>query len=506
MKSMENMNGVAHVGDYNIIKIFKNRVEDLRIMNKSKNTKNHQNRIVNGVHLYGHADDYIPPKEENLLKKLEWFRDQKLGIFFHFGLYSEIGGLVSWMLSDEDKAWSYHDLNWDDPKECQKQYKQLNRSFNPIRMRPDEWAQIAKLSGMKYLIMTTKHHDGFCLWDTRLTDYKVTSKECPFSQHKYADIIKNVFEAFRKEDMGLAAYFSKADWSSPYYWNPTFAKQETSRHANYDVDKHPELWKKFVEFTHDQIMELVDGYGPFDILWLDAGWVCPQTGEDIALDKLAAKARAVIPDLLFVDRTVGGAWENYFTPEGIVPEHVLDIPWESCITLDQGGWGYTYEPNYKSQKEVIHLLIEIVAKGGNLALGVGPQPDGRIPQEATKLLLGLGKWLQINGEAIYKTRVCAPYFIKPWAFTKNEKYIYAIRMNQPQEDFRSIQWNIPLDQTAFEGSSCIVKKVTLLSNGCSLNFKQINNELHIIMTENMWTAAMDDATVFRLEFALSQEQ
>ena len=477
-------------------------------MSEVAKKKSSQSEIADrGIHPYGRAEDWVIPCDKEVLQKTEWFRDQKLGLFLHFGLYTQIGGLVSWMLSDEDKEWSYRDFTWDDPKKCQQQYKNLNRSFNPIRLQPDEWAQIAQDAGVKYLIMTTKHHDGFCLFDTQQTEYKVTDEQCPFSLHPYADVIKHVFEAFRRKQMGIMAYFSKADWASPYYWNPETMQGETSRHANYDTDKKPELWNKFVEYTHAQMMELVDGYGPFDGFWLDAGWVNAREGEDIRLEKIASEARKKIPGLLFVDRTVGGALENYLTPECTVPPVPMDVPWESCITLerDEGGWGYTYAQNYKSAREILHLLIEIVAKGGNLALGVGPQPDGRLPQKAVGILMQLGQWLRLNGESIYNTRICAPHIKDAWAFTKNETHLFAIRLIKESEEACTIKWLIPLKAQEEILQEKKVQSITLLHNQKPVSFEQCNDGIYLQMKEYQFLVGGLAACAFKIELLQEKE-
>ena len=404
-----------------------------------------QPAVVDGVHGYGREEDWVAPTDPLVLKHLEWYRDQKVGIFFHFGLYSQIGCVESWLLSDKDKKWSYKDLTWDSPKECQRQYKRLNRSFNPIRLVPEQWARTVRECGMRYIILTTKHHDGFCLWDTAYTQYKTTAPECPFSEHKHANIVKSVFNAFRAEGIPTIAYFSKADWSSPYYWNPEMADDRpTDRQANYDTRLHPELWEKFVDFTHNQVMELVEHYGPLEALWFDGGWVNPRRHEDLHMDALMEKARRVTPGLLVCDRAVGGPNENFLTPECTIPEKPMTVPWESCVVLDEkAGWGYSYERGGRSPREITHMLIEVVAKGGNLAIGVGPQPDGRLPADSMDTLKQLGAWLAIYGDALFETRICAPYQAGAWSFTQKAGTVYAIRCLGESETPEGLDWTIP---------------------------------------------------------------
>jgi alpha-L-fucosidase len=447
--------------------------------------------VDEGVHTYGREEEWIEPGEPLLRERLEWFRDQKLGIFMHFGLYSQIGSIESWPLSDDGSCWTYADLTWDDPKECQRQYKRLNRSFNPIRFRPDEWADISKECGFKYFILTTKHHDGFCLWDTSQTQYKVTGEACPFAEHKYADICRHAFNAFRDKGLAISAYFSKADWNSSCYWAPELQEgKPTSNRVNYSIKEHPELWEKFVHYTHAQVMELVEDYGPIDVLWLDAGWVNAAHGEDIKLGLLAEKARKIQPGLLFADRTVGGPLENILTPECTVPEKPMNVPWESCITLDKKGWGYKFEHDYMTSRELVHLLIEIVSKGGNLALGVGPQPDGRLAAEAVDILEGMGAWLRVYGEAIYGTRICEPYSEGQWSFTKKGDVCYAIRRINTDESVDKIDWTIPFKQG--------VKGIEEVGFNKEVEFEIIETGVRLKTMTGLLEGTLPIAVVFRM--------
>lgn len=168
-----------------------------------------QEIVSQGVHNYSAAETYVCPTDPAVLQQLEWFRDQKLALMMHFGLYCQPGMVASWALSDKDSDWSRHQVNWTDGETFKKQYFSLNRSFNPVRFQPEEWAQMAEDCGFRYLLLTTKHHDGFCLWDTKYTDYKTTAEDCPFHEHKNADIVKSMFDAFRAKGIGIGAYFPK---------------------------------------------------------------------------------------------------------------------------------------------------------------------------------------------------------------------------------------------------------------------------------------------------------
>ena len=179
--------------------------------------------VNQGVHNYSTKDRYVWPTDPAVLQKLEWFQDQKLGLMMHWGAYSQLGIVESWALSDQDADWSRKCIDWEvTGEDFKKQYFDLNKTFNPIRFEPEKWADIAKNAGVKYLLFTTKHHDGFCMWDTKYSDYKITAEDCPFHTNHYADICAHLFEAFRKKDMGVIAYFSKADWHIDSYWSENY--------------------------------------------------------------------------------------------------------------------------------------------------------------------------------------------------------------------------------------------------------------------------------------------
>ena len=428
-----------------------------------------QDMVEAGVHNYSREESYVYPTDRAVKDKLEWFMDQKLALMMHWGAYSQIGVVESWALSDEDGDWSRTEIDWtDDKEEFKKQYFSLNKTFNPIRFQPDKWAKAAADAGFKYFIFTTKHHDGFCMWDTKYTDYKVTGQECPYREGAHADICRDLFDEMRKNGLGITAYFSKADWHCPDYWNEKYERGTmTWRGPSYDPAKYPEVWKRFEEYTHNQIHELADNYGPIDAFWFDAGWVCEREGEDIHLGDLMDKVREKHPGVLSVDRTIGGKYENYVTPEQCVPEKPLMIPWESCITMGTS-FSFKYEDEYKSPREIICLLTDIVAKGGNLALNVGPQPDGRLPQGALKTMEGMGKWLSQYGEAIYGTRVCAPYKVDNVCFTqkKGDGAVYAIKQYREEKSVPETDIFIPKCEKED------VKEIYDLYTGGSVSFKK----------------------------------
>ncbi|MCB9881418.1 MAG: alpha-L-fucosidase [Planctomycetes bacterium] len=364
-------------------------------------------------------EHYVRPEDPQVLEKLAWWRDQKLGLILHWGTYSQWGIVESWSLCSEDEPWCRRPI--DDYGEYKRRYEALKGSFDPVRFDPDRWAEAARDAGMRYVVFTTKHHDGFCMFDTRLTTYRITDPGCPFHHDPRADVTREVFRAFRTRGLGIGAYFSKPDWHSDTYWWRRFATPD--RHVNYDPARYPERWKAFQDFTHGQIEELMTGYGQVDILWLDGAWVRPFANmpdeyvawakkdtrdQDVDMDRIGAMARRHQPGILVVDRWVSGRWENYLTPEQKVPDTALEAPWESCVTMGRS-WSYTPDDRMKSVRELVHLLIGVVAKGGNLLLGVGVDAQGELPPDAYERMRGLGAWLDVNGPAIYGTRPVEPY-------------------------------------------------------------------------------------------------
>lgn len=446
--------------------------------------------VVDGIHGFSSEEDYVQPDNPLLQERLKWFQDQKLGLMMHWGPYSHLSTDASWVLCDYEAEWSRKCVDWDvDAATLKQQYFAANKIFNPIRFQPERWAELAAESGFKYLTFTTKHHDGFCMWDTKTTDYRITGDDCPFHAHRYADICKHVFDAFRAKGLGISAYFSKADWHTPLYWAPGMLEGEVMhRGSSYNPAQHPELWEQFVQFTHEQIMELMTQYGRIEMLWLDGGWVSAQNRQDIRLGEVVEHAREVQPWLLAVDRTVGGSYENIITPEQTLPEKPLHIPWESCITMSKS-WGFKYEDEYKSTRQLIHYLIEVVAKGGNLLLNVGPQPDGRLPRAAIERMQEMGAWLQVHGEAIYGTRICAPYVQDNCYFTQKGDTQYAMYLYAEDDSARNeIVIPVTLD----------VQQIDLIGVADKLSFERIERAVCVTLPESDSQAPAPIAHVFRI--------
>ena len=430
---------------------------------------------------------YEWPKDALVRNKLEAWRDLKFGMIIHWGIYAQAGVIESWSLVSEE--WISRDSTADYAK-YKEWYWNLSNQFNPRRFNPEQWAGAAKNAGMRYVVFTTKHHDGFNMFDTRQTDYKITNG--PFGDHPRANVAYHVFDAFRKQGMMIGAYYSKPDWHSEYYWWPKYATPD--RNNNYDIRLYPWRWNQFKKFTFNQISELMTDYGTIDILWLDGGWVrplqtvtdevrswgarIPEWSQDIDVDKVAQMAREKQPGLLVVDRTVHGANENYLTPEQNVPKTKLDYPWESCITLGNA-WSYVPNDRFKSSASVIHLLAEIVAKGGSLLLGVGPDPEGTLNEIQIARLNEIGEWLKVNGEAIYGTRTTEVYTDDKNFFTKGKRaetfVIVPLEEGKVVPSEISWRYNIPV-----KGSL-----VKLLMNGKKVEWKTKGDTVKVVLPHDI---------------------
>lgn len=419
------------------------------------------------VHQQSNTEDYVWPTDPQVLTKLKHWQDQKFGVLMHWGLYSVPGIVESWSICSEDWIVRERKPTYEEDKAW---YWSQKDSLNPVNFDPSKWADVMKKAGMKYMIFTTKHHDGFCMFDTKYTDFSIAHG--PFGKDPRHNIAKEVFNAYRNKGFMIGCYFSKPDWHSKWFWNPYYATP--NRRINYKKQQHPDWWQNYRKFTQNQLNELTTDYGNIDILWLDGGWI---TGDEIGLDTILVDARKRNPGMISVDRTIRGKNENYQTPEQGIPAKQLDIPWESCITLSHA-WGWTPNAKFKSPNKVIGILSEIVAKGGCLALGVGPKADGTLQPEVVNSLLRIGSWLNKNGQAIYSTVNAAHYNDGKVWFTadKNGKTLYAIyALEDGEKTPKTITWT----ENKPKG------KLVLLQNGKSVKYTVKGNQVTVTLPSGL---------------------
>ncbi|WP_138205743.1 alpha-L-fucosidase [Haloimpatiens lingqiaonensis] len=352
---------------------------------------------------------------ENSKDKLKVFTDARFGMFIHWGLYS-IPARGEWVRSNER-------ITADD-------YEKFFYEFNPVNYNPKEWAKLAKEAGMKYVVMTTKHHDGFCLFDSKYTDYKATNTLAK------RDLIKEYVEAFREEGLAVGFYYSLLDWHHEDF--PAYGDRHHPMRDNENFKENKGNFNRYIEYFHNQVEELLTNYGKIDIIWFDFSYD-NMTGEKWGASKLIKRVRELQPHIIINNRLGGNLKKSipddyagdFTTPEQIIPPEALVnekgalIPWEACITLNDH-WGYcSQDKNYKSSEEIIRALVECVSKNGNLILNVGPNAKGEIPEESINILKEVGHWLKQNGHSIYG---CTKSILdKPeWGrYTQKDKYLYA---------------------------------------------------------------------------------
>lgn len=438
------------------------------------------------------SEGYRKPDDPLVVQNLEEWQDLKFGLFMHWGTYSQWGIVESWSLCPEDESWTQrkpeHGATYND---YVTNYENLQTTFNPIEFNPKKWAEAAKKAGMKYVVFTTKHHDGFAMFDTQESDYKITSPKTPFSKNPKADVTKEIFNTFRTEGFKIGAYFSKPDWHSDNYWWPYFPPKD--RNVNYDPKKYPERWESFKKFTFNQLNELTSKYGKVDILWLDGGWVRPfntidpkvewqrtiKVEQDIDMDKIGTMARRNQPGIIIVDRTVPGKWENYVTPEQAVPENALSIPWESCITM---GDSFSYVPNdrYKSSQKIIETLIKIISRGGNYLMNIAPGPNGDYDSVVYERLKEIAAWMDVNGSAVFGTRSIAPYHEVQVYFTRSKdgKTVNVFHISE-SSDYKApstISFTLPEQYRP--------KKLNVLGTSSKIRWKQSGNTVEVMIPKS----------------------
>lgn len=334
-------------------------------------------------------------------KRMAWYTDARFGMFIHWGLYA-IPARGEWVRSTERI-----------PKE---EYRKYFYEFDPVDYDPKKWARAAKEAGMKYAVLTAKHHDGFCLFDSQYTDFKSTNTKCG------RDLVREFLDAFRAEGLKVGLYFSLLDWyheDYPHYGDAHHPMRDDPAYENSGRN-----FGRYVEYLHHQVRELCENYGKLDILWFDFSYGEGENamrGETWCATELVDMVRTLQPGVIIDNRLevsgegFGSLWEgnptpyhgDFVSPEQIIPPNGLqdkngnDLVWEACVTMNNN-WGYCHNDRFfKPSSMLIKKLVECVSKGGNLLLNVGPDARGNIPPQSLSILSEIGAWMNKNSKSIY---------------------------------------------------------------------------------------------------------
>jgi len=351
-------------------------------------------------------------------QRMRWWHQARFGMFVHWGLYSAVGR-HEWVMENEAIPVA--------------EYEQLARHFTPQPNAARAWAKLARQAGQKYMVMTTKHHEGFCLFDTKLTNYSAPKQACG------RDLVKEYVDAARAEGLRVGFYYSLMDWHHPD--GARCAEDESAR-------------RRFVDYIHGQVRELCTNYGQLDVLWYDVNW--PLTPEGWEAAEMNAMVRKLQPGIIINNRT--GLAEDFATPEQRI--EASDRAWEACMTMN-GSWGYQRaDDDWKSPKTVLRNLITCARDGGNYLLNIGPRPDGSIPEESVRILTAAGKWMEKNGDTIYTAEPCQVKRSAYALFTRKGNTLY----------MHVYFW--PGDYVAISGLKAQVKSARLHASGKTLKFDQ----------------------------------
>ncbi len=340
---------------------------------------------------------------ESIASKMSWFQDAKLGIFIHWGIYAVDGVDESWAFYNKKMSWEAY-------------MKQLN-GFTASKYNPTDWVNLIKASGAKYAVLTTKHHDGVALWNTKQNHYS-TVKNTPAKR----DVLTPFYQELRKQNIKAGAYFSLIDWSHPDY--PAFMKDS----IRYSLKEQPTRWQKFRDFYQSQLNEVADQFKP-DLFWFDGDW--EHTAEEWESEKVRANLLAKNPGAIINGRLMG--YGDYDTPEQNVP---VTRPkynwWELCMTINNN-WGFQHrDTNWKTPSQIIALFADVVSHGGNLLLDIGPKEDGTIPEEQRNVLLELGNWNKKHERAIFGSipGIAQGHFYGPTTLSKDSTKLYLFLQGQ----------------------------------------------------------------------------
>ncbi|MCG8308357.1 MAG: alpha-L-fucosidase [Cytophagales bacterium] len=327
--------------------------------------------------------DYVNESREDYLKRMKWFKDARYGMFIHFGLYSQLGGVWEEKVTGKYAEWIQ--ANADIPAQV---YAMLISSFNPKDFDADFIARTAKNAGMKYIVITSKHHEGFCLWDSEYTNFDVSST--PFAGR---DILAELSAACKKHGLKFCTYYSIIDWHHPSQERNIDGHNPWTRWGNVRMKSGEK--GAYITYMKNQIRELIEKYDT-EMLWFDGDWVYwwdMASGED-----LYQYIRSLKPEILINNRVAKRAIfkRDFGTPEQEHPGESMDHEWEACYTLNNS-WGFKKsDTNWKDARTVYNKLKDINGKGGNLLLNIGPDGDGNVPEESVKILLEVGEMIQSN--------------------------------------------------------------------------------------------------------------
>jgi alpha-L-fucosidase len=389
-------------------------------------------------------------------ERTRWFSSDRFGMFIHWGLYS-IPARGEWVRSVERISTDA--------------YQPYFEEFNPSQYNPKVWAALARQAGMKYAVLTAKHHDGFCLFDSQLTDYKSTNTLCR------RDLVREYVEAFRAEGLKVGLYYSLLDWHHPDY--PAYGDRHHPMRDNEEYKGRSQDFSRYVEYLHGQVRELLTNYGRIDIIWFDFSYD-KMSGETWKAAELVGMARSLQPQIL-IDNRLGGSGESnrnfgsknppvyagdfacpeqIIPPEGLVDEDGQPVPWEACLTLNKN-WGYAAaDKDFKSPQQVVRALVECVSKNGNMLLNVGPNAGGEIPGECVQILTEVGEWIRKNSASLY---ACGrSEFPKPeWGrYTQKGKWLYAHIYERG------------IGPVNFRGLAGKIKKARLLADGSEIKLER----------------------------------
>ncbi len=407
--------------------------------------------------------------------KMDWFRDGKLGIFMHWGIYSVLGVTESWSFFSGDVDYDTY-------------MGQLD-GFTAENYDPEKWAELYKKIGAKYVVLTTKHHDGVALWDTKESDLNVV-KKTPAKR----DLIAPYCEALRENGLKVGMYFSHLDWNHPDYpalhphSDEWWATSVYSSPQNGESDDY-EKWDRFLKFHRAQLKELLTNYGKVDLLWFDGVW--ERTEEQWDFKGMNEYIRSLNPEIIINSRI--GGYGDYKTPEQALPVTRPEGDWEFCVTLNDS-WGYVADDNnYKSTRQLVRIFTECIGMGGNLLLDIGPKPDGTIDERDEKALLDFGEWVNKYEEAIFGTVAGLPHdlFLGNSTLSKDKKTLYLF------------YYDMPMGEVAIKGIKNDIKKMTVLGNGRELTHYKQGGFLDmpgIVWFDLPKDSVDDNCTVIKVEF------